>query len=197
MAKLKRAPLEDLRPTQLTVGMLEVHEKKKHLAALAPKDLEDFLQAHPMPTVIGPHGALYITDHHHLARAALEVRVATGYLTIEDDLSELGMKAFWEHMDEQLWVHPLDQNGIRHQYESLPRHLGDLVDDVYRSLAGYVRDAGGYDKTRTAFAEFIWADFFRRTVPIEDLSADFHEAVRRAKFLARSPLAKGIPGFKG
>ena len=62
---------------------------------------------------------------------------------------------------------------------------------------GFVRDAGGYDKTRTAFAEFIWADFFRRNVALEDVSADFHGAVRYAQRLARSRLGQGHTGIQG
>ena len=92
-------------------------------------------------------------------------------------------------------MHPLDANGVRHYYTAIPEHLDRLVDDPYRSLAGYVRDAGGYDKTPTAFAEFIWADFFRRNVPIEDLLSDFKAAVQVAVPLAQGHLAKGIPGF--
>ena len=150
-----------------------------------------------MPVVVGPEKALYITDHHHLARAALEVKVASGWFLVEDDLSKLDLPDFWQAMDERLWVHPLDENGVRHHYSSIPRHLKDLVDDVYRSLAGFVRDAGGYEKTRTAFAEFIWADYFRRNVAIEDVRANFHDAVKAARRLAHSPHAKGIPGFIG
>ncbi len=98
-------------------------------------------------------------------------------------------------MNKSLWVHPLDANGVRHVYSSIPDRLDELVDDPYRSLAGYVRDAGGYDKAPTAFAEFIWADFFRRNIAIEDLRADFKAAVEAAMPLAQSHLAKGIPGF--
>jgi hypothetical protein len=62
-------------------------------------------------------------------------------------------------------------------------------------LAGYVRDAHGYDKTPTAFAEFIWADFFRRNIPIETVRADFATAVRAGISLAQSKWAKNIPGY--
>jgi len=99
-------------------------------------------------------------------------------------------------MDKNLWVHPLDEYGVRHYYSTIPDQLGKLIDDIYRSLAGYVRDAGGYEKTPTAFAEFVWADFFRRSIAIEDLKADFQAAVRTALPLAQSRLAKGMPGFK-
>jgi hypothetical protein len=195
MPKLHQAPIKSLCPTQLTIGMIEVEAKRKHLAALSAKEQQEFLESHPMPVVIGPDKRLYITDHHHLARAALEAGVAGGYFTIDADFGSYGTEEFWRKMDENSWVHPLDQNGVRHHYACIPNHLNQLIDDVYRSLAGFVRDAGGYEKTRTAFAEFIWADFFRRNVAIEDVHADFHLAVRHAQRLARSPLAKGIPGF--
>lgn len=196
MSKLYQAPIKSLCPTQLTVGMIEVEHKRKYLAGLAPKDQQEFMEAHPMPAVSGPARKLYITDHHHLARAALEARVDTAYFEVEADLSALGIDDFWDKMNKNQWVHPLDQNGVRHQYHFIPSRLEALVDDVYRSLAGFVRDAGGYEKTPTAFAEFIWADFFRRNIAIEDVIADFDHAVKDAQRLAQSPLAKHIPGFK-
>jgi hypothetical protein len=197
MPKLHEATIKCLCPTQLTVGMIEVEHKRKRLAALDPQDQQEFLECHPMPVVIGPGKKLYITDHHHLARAALEAGVSEAYFVVEADLASHDPEEFWEEMDKNQWVHPLDQNGIRHNFVSIPGHLDKLVDDVYRSLAGFVRDEGGFEKTHTAFAEFIWADFFRRNISIEDLQADFYQAVFRAKRLARSPMAKGIPGFKG
>ncbi len=197
MSKVQQASIDSLHPTQITVGLLEVKEKRKHLASLSSKAQQDFLAAHPMPAVLGPGNKLYITDHHHLARAALDGGVKVACFEIQADLSSLGTDEFWAKMDENSWVHPLDQNGVRHRYVSLPDHMSQLIDDVYRSLAGFVRDAGGFEKTRTAFAEFIWADFFRRNVSIEDVTADFQKAVKQAQRLARSPIAKGIPGFKG
>lgn len=196
MSKLQHAFLKTLCPTQLTVGLFEVEAKKKKLASLASKDQAALLEAHPMPVVIGPGKKLYITDHHHLARAALDLKIEQACFEVDDDLSLLSQDAFWVEMDRQSWVHPLDHNGVRHRYDFIPKSLDKLVDDVYRSVAGFVRDAGGYDKTHTAFAEFIWADFFRRNIAIEDVLADFQAAVKHGERLARSPLAKRIPGFK-
>jgi hypothetical protein len=196
MAKFKRAKVKDLRPTQLTVGMLEVEVKRKRLAGMSAAVRESFLEAHPMPAVLGPGGELYITDHHHLARAAFDLKIDQACFEVDEDFSSMSQDKFWAEMDKQSWVHPLDHNGVRHRYGSIPPTLDKLVDDVYRSVAGFVRDAGGYDKTHTAFAEFIWADFFRRQIPIEDVTEDFKSAVKRGIELARSPLAKRIPGFK-
>jgi hypothetical protein len=196
MPKLEESIIENLHPTQLTVGMIEVEDKRKRLASLKPQEQRDFMQAHPIPAVKGPQGTLFITDHHHLGRAALLAGVKTGFFLTEADFSSSGMDEFWKQMDKNLWVHPLDQNGIRHLYSAIPEHLNELIDDVYRSVAGYVRDAGGYDKTPTAFAEFVWADFFRRSIPVELVHGNFHAAVQSGVPLAQSKLAKGMPGFK-
>jgi hypothetical protein len=196
MSKIQEASIQNVHPTQLTVGMTEVQDKKKHLASLTPQAQQDFMRAHPIPAVSGPGGKLYITDHHHLGRAASEAGITCAFLLVEADLSSSGSNDFWKQMNEKLWVHPLDGNGVRHCYAAIPDQLTKLVDDIYRSLAGYVRDAGGFEKTPTAFAEFVWADFFRRTIAIEDLKADFQAAVRSALPLAQSRLAKGMPGFK-
>jgi hypothetical protein len=195
MPKIQEASLKELHPTQLTVGLIVVEDKRKHLAALSSSDRQSFMKTHPMPAVIGPKGALYITDHHHLGRAALEASIPTGFFEVEADFSKCSIEAFWKEMNESQWVHPLDENGVRHYYDRIPDGLAKLVDDVYRSLAGYVRDEGGYDKTPTAFAEFVWADFFRRNIAVETVHADFQTAVRAGVSLAQSKLAKYIPGF--
>jgi hypothetical protein len=195
VAKYHEAALQDLHPTQLTVGMIVVHDKRKHLEGLSPADRQDFMKAHPMPAVAGPQGRLYITDHHHLGRAALEAGVPTGFFLVEADLSKHSLESFWKEMNENLWVHPLDDNGVRHVYSMIPDKLGKLVDDVYRSVAGFVRDAHGFDKTPKAFAEFIWADFFRRNIAIETVKSDFQAAVQAGIALAQSKWARHIPGY--
>ena len=195
MSKVQEAALQGLHPTQLTVGMIVVQDKRKHLAGMKAADRQEFMKEHPMPAVVGPQGRLYITDHHHLGRAALEAGVPTGFFLVEADLSKCTLESFWNEMNENLWVHPLDECGVRHFYSTIPDGLGKLVDDIYRSLAGYVRDEGGFDKTPTAFAEFIWADFFRRNIAIETVKSDFQTAVHAGVQLAQSKWAKNIPGY--
>jgi hypothetical protein len=195
VSTIQESPVHKLHPTQLTVGMIEVKDKARHLAKLTKDEAREFMRAHPIPAVLGPEGKLYITDHHHLGRAACESGVESGFFQIDADLSKLTMDAFWDQMNRHSWVHPLDENGVRHRYALIPRHLEDLVDDIYRSLAGYVRDAGGYEKSMAAFAEFVWADFFRRHIAVEDIKADFKSAVDVALPLAHGDHAKGLPGY--
>jgi len=175
--------------------MIEVHDKRKHLEDLGHHQRRDFLAAHPIPAVIGPEGKLYVTDHHHLGRALWEASVETGVFLVEADLSELHPEPFWAEMAARHWVHPIDAQGTRHGVDALPKHIKGLVDDPYRSLAGYVRNAGGFEKTDTAFAEFLWADFFRRRIRIGSKREDFDRAVRAALELAHSAAAKDLPGF--
>lgn len=197
MAKLHEVEIHRLRPTQITVGMIEVHDKRARLEAMKKSEQRDFMAAHPIPGVWGPDGKLYITDHHHLGRAASEAGVDTGFFWVEDDFSKLPLAQFWPKMSEAKWAHPIDQHGQPRSFEDIPDHLEKLVDDPYRSLAGYVRDAGGYEKTPTAFAEFLWADFFRPRVLIGPTQPDFHQCVGTATRLATTPEAAHLPGYKG
>lgn len=197
MSKLHEALIHKLHPTQLTVGMIEVNDKKKHLHSLTADQQTEFMRAHPIPAVLGTEGKLYITDHHHLGRAAFEANVEKGFFEVEADFSTLADEDFWKEMDKSKWVHPVDENGVRHTFEKIPRHLEKLIDDPYRSLAGYVRNGGGYTKTPTAFAEFVWADFFRKNITAEEISKHFEKAVQKAIALAQSPDAKDLPGYHG
>src|ERR1700743_3803973 len=110
MPKIQEAPLKDLHPTQLTVGLIVVADKRKHLTALNASDRQAFMKAHPMPAVVGPKGTLYITDHHHLGRAALEAKVSTGFFVVAADLSKCTLETFWKEMNDNQWVPPLDEN---------------------------------------------------------------------------------------
>jgi len=197
MAKLHEVEIHRLRPTQITVGMIEVHDKREKLLALKPHEQQELMQAHPIPAVWGPDGHLYITDHHHLGRAASEAGVATGFFLVEEDFSKLAIADFWPKMQQAQWVHPIDETGTVRTFQDIPEHLEKLIDDPYRSLAGYVRNAGGYEKTPTAFAEFLWADFFRPRVPVGDTRPQFHASVDTAVKLAVSPDAAHLPGYRG
>jgi hypothetical protein len=196
MPKLHEVEIHRLRPTQITVGLIEVEDKRLRLEAMKKHEQTDFLLNHPIPAVWGPDGKLYITDHHHLARAAEEAGIDSGFFCVEDDLSMLPIAQFWPQMSAAQWAHPVDQHGNLCSFNEIPNHLAKLIDDPYRSLAGYVRDAGGYDKTRVAFCEFQWADFFRPRIVIGPTRADFLTAVAAGLKLAASPAAAKLPGYK-
>ena len=128
MSKIHESPIQKLRPTQMTVGMIEVNDKKKHLRSLKANEQRDYMRAHPIPAVVGAKGLLFITDHHHLCRAALEARVATGFFEVEADFSNCDLATFWPEMDKKRWVHPLDKYGTRHYYSAIPPRLDKLIE---------------------------------------------------------------------
>jgi hypothetical protein len=135
---------------------------------------------HLFPAVRGPGGNYYIVDHHHLGRALLDGGVDHSYVVLLKDFGVLEIDEFWVVMDHHQWVHPYDELGHRRPITDLPEKLQQLVDDPYRSLAGEVRHSGGFPKDATPFAEFLWADFFRRRISLADLQRDANAALRKA-----------------
>jgi hypothetical protein len=188
----------DLRPTQFAVGMFEVEKKTKKLKSMKAKELEEFLDEHPVPVVLCPDGQAHVIDHHHLVRACWELGIDEVKVHIEADLSKLSVKDFWDEMNRRKWTHLYDQFGNGpHPHLSLPLNVRGLADDLYRSLAWAIREAGGYEKTPVPFCEFKWADFLRKKVVVERSEEGFKKALSEALKLAKSPEASHLPGFIG
>jgi len=98
MKKLVRLELKQIHPTQITAGMLEVDEKRKHFASLPAEELKRALKALPIPAVLGRDGTHFATDHHHLARALFDAQINYAYVEVMADLSKLKGDAFWLEM---------------------------------------------------------------------------------------------------
>ncbi|NTZ92519.1 ParB-like protein [Agrobacterium tumefaciens] len=186
-----------LRPTQMTVGLREVENKRKQWAAIREEKGPDFLGHHMVPVVIGYKQRLYLVDHHHLALALHYEGVKHVLTSIVADLSHLGRQEFWSVMDHRNLVYPFDAEGARRPVDELPKRIIDLQDDPFRSLAGAVRDAGGFAKIEAPFTEFLWADFLRRRVSSKDLRHSFDKTMAGAVELARSHDARHLPGWCG
>ena len=186
-----------LRPTQMTAGFAEVALKRRDWATLSKKDRKQLLQSHWFPSVLGPRGRYYIVDHHHLGLALHEEGVESVKLAVLDDLSYLAPTVFWRVMEQRNWVHPFDETGKRRPYTDIPRSVIELVDDPYRSLAGMLRTAGGFAKDASPFAEFLWADYLRPHITRAQIRKGIDVALREAQGLAKSPLARYLPGWAG
>ena len=195
--QLISARLEKLRPTQITVGKLEVALKRKQWGSLDKRARVTALASHWFPAVAGPEEKYFIVDHHHFGLAMLEEDVKTVSLMVLKDLSWLDEPKFWNVMDHHQWVHPYDSQGLRRDFHAIPCHLTHMHDDPYRSLAGEVRRAGGFSKDVTPFSEFLWADFFRSCVDIDLIESDFTKALKGAKKIAGSRQARYLPGWCG
>jgi len=194
---LHSTPIADLRPTQMTVGMREVVEKRKSWRKIEPKKREEFLRAHMLPVILGPGKTPYVIDHHHLARALHEEGQKEVFVEVVQDLHKVDVGAFWTVLDYHALAHPYDANGKRHEFSELPKTVKALKDDPFRSLAGELRRVGGYAKDTTPFSEFLWADFLRRRIKAKDVKRDFSRTLERALELAKSPAADYLPGWCG
>lgn len=199
MATHATAELDTLRPTQITLGMYQVREKMD--VSAKPRSvaaLKRFMAGHRIETVVGPGGALYIADHHHWARAWLELGWEQAPVDIIADLSGLSPGKFWKHMRALGHLHPYDEHGEHLTEKELPATVMTMRDDPYRSLAAFTRNAGAYRKPGNAYGDFRWAAFFRRHVE-EDMHsiAGFARAMTVAITLARSSKARRLPGFVG
>jgi hypothetical protein len=191
------AKITQLRPTQLSVGYLEVKIKAAQWQRMKKKQRKAELENHMFPAVLGPGQDYYIVDHHHLGIALIEQSVKEVRVAQLDDLSWLDRPTFWRTLEYRGWAHLFDHFGRRCDYRSVPRKLTDLQNDPYRSLAGLVRLAGGYAKTQSLFSEFLWADFFRPQVNARLIDAKPNQATQVGLKLARTEAARYLPGWTG
>src|SRR5579872_4981541 len=191
-------PILSLRPTQMTVGMREVKEKRRRFRGeTSAKKQEEMIGKHMIPVVYGPDERYYVVDHHHLARALHDEGIEDILVTVIGDLRMVQKDAFWNVMDNKRWVYPYDNKGERRPFKELPKSIRDLKDDPFRSLAGELRRAGGFAKDTTPFSEFLWADFLRRQIPKKVVEDNFAKAMEKGLSLARSKDAIYLPGWCG
>jgi hypothetical protein len=194
---LKPVPIAELRPTQITVGMHEVAERRRRWRQKRGKKASGYLGTHMIPVIRGLKGRYYIIDHHHLARALHDDGVKNLLVDVIADLRALDTESFWFTMDCRGWMHPFDEKGRRRDNDALPKSIADMVDDPYRSLAGELRRVGGFAKDTTPFSEFLWADFLRRRVARKSIINDFARALEEALRFAKGPNAGYLPGWCG
>ncbi len=194
---LKPVTIDSLRPTQMTVGMREVEEKRKRWREHKSKKKAEFLGRHMIPVIHGPKDRHYVIDHHHLARALLDEGQTEVLTAVVADLRALDRDTFWVVLDNRGWCHPYDQQGARRGFDDIPDSIGGLRDDPFRSLAGELRRLGGFSKETVPFSEFLWADFFRRRIKRKSVENDFESTLEKAMRLARSQEASYLPGWCG
>ena len=191
-------PILSLRPTQMTVGMREVKEKRQRWREhKSKKKQEELLGRHMIPVVHGPDERFYVIDHHHLARALHDEGVQDILVAVIADLTMVDRDAFWVVLDDRKWVYPYNAKGERRHYSDIPKTVADLKDDPFRSLAGELRRIGGFAKDTTPFSEFLWADFLRRRMGRKSVERDFDKALEKAMDLAKSNEAIYLPGWCG
>nr|WKF55666.1 hypothetical protein HUO10_000110 [Paraburkholderia busanensis] len=194
---MKAVAIKDIRPTQLTHGLREIRRKTQFCKSLSGQDLRMAIAEKPVPLVLGPGEQPFAIDHHHVATALRRAGIDTMPAVLVADLSCLSYQEFWLLMDNNRWTYPYNSAGQRKSFADIPEHVWDLEDDVFRSLAASVQDAGGYEKTTVPLEEFRWAGFFRTCLPNPETEDEFLAVQRKAIELAKSKAAAGLPGFLG
>ena len=160
------------------------------------------LEEDPIKVVRGPDEELFVTDHHHGARAWLEAGYTNGICLIQDEKLSTVPVRFWAQLKERNLVRLEDKNGAVITPDDLPREIELLPDDPYRTLAYLVRKNDGFCRTlmeQKEFAEFIWADWLRERVELQAsrVAASPEEMLSTALKLTESPAAAGQPGYRG
>ena len=196
-SKLRKVAVTDLRPTQMTIGLKEVERKQQEWAALGKKKRRAAMAEVLFPAVIGPRNGYFILDHHHSAVALVNEHAQEVQVGVVKDLSVLDATDFWIYLDHLSWVHPYDQRGRRRSLKEMPSSFRALRDDPYRSLAGEVRDLGGFAKSNTPYLEFLWTNYFRANVRADWVKSHYRKALKRAMQLALSTKTRYLPGWVG
>jgi hypothetical protein len=189
--------VDELRPTQMTVGLREVEIKRREWKEADQNKRSRLLRHHVLPAVTGPKGRPYIVDHHHFARALLEEKAGCVAVYLLADLSDLPKGEFWTFLDNSAWCHAYDETGRRCDLADIPSQLADLADDPYRSLAGGLIREGACAKSSKPFSEFLWADFLRHRIELKEVKHDFPAALAKAIKIAGSEQAESLPGWCG
>jgi hypothetical protein len=192
-------PVLALKPTQFAVGVLEVEYKVGKLKSLKRRKLKRYLRDTPVPIVISPWKELCIVDHHHFVFACWHADVKCVRVEVVENFSrsQLSYSAFWKMMAKEQFAYLFDQFGDGPRSPIyLPIDIRGMADDPYRSLAWMIRKEGGFENSAQKFAEFEWADYFRKNRLLHSHGrSGFHRAIRRGLSLARSPKAARLPGF--
>ena len=194
---MKTVKIDELRPTQLTHGLREIHRKIQFYESLSGHDLEMAIAEKPVPVVLGPDGSPFAIDHHHVATALWHIGIKAMPAVLVADFSSLSFPEFWLSMENRRWTYPYDAKGQRKSFSDMPMHIWDLADDEYRSLAASVRDAGGYEKTPVPLRRIQMGGPVSGQLPYPGNDEEFALAQRQALKLAKSQVAAGLPGYVG
>lgn len=179
-------------------------------AGPAPKAPGDPGHAALKPVVIGPGGALYLTDGHHGYTALVEAPDGGPMLPVRvrvaADFSHLSPDAFWRRMEKDGHAWLQDANGHPVSPKQLPQHLGlacpgqteFMADDPYRSLVYYTRGLGFKAGGLPNFAEFHWADWLRAQANTSDGTPwvlDHYDLNNAALASLDTPASPSRPGY--
>jgi hypothetical protein len=197
LGEMCRLRLQDARPTQMGVGLRAARERSAPARKVRgdASSLDAWLEENPQAVVIGPGGISCLTGPHALARGLLDAELSETYGSVAANFSDVTDDSFLALLEERSWVQlmALDGSGPR-AFADLPPTLAALPDDPWRSLADELQAAGAHEGGSTPAVEARWADFLRARLPASE-AEDFGNALKRARELAQSSDASGLPGY--
>ena len=199
---MKKVNILQLRPTQFAVGMLEVDEKIESTRKFSKKERRKFIKDNPVPVVRSYDKELYVVDKHHFLLVCYHLGVRKVFVEVIKDLSKSKKKmnyvSFWKWMFKSRNSYPFCQFGEGpREAIYLPRDVRGLADDPYRSIAWFVRKAGAFENSDKNFAEFQWANYFRKKNLLgKQGRVALPEVLKKAVVLSQSKSARHLPGYK-
>ena len=156
-----------LKPTQFSIGLIEVACRAHKLRAMKQAKLDKLIKRTEIPLIISPRNELCIIDHHHFVFACWQLGVKRLKVRVVKDYSrsKLTHLQFWSTLSRQHYAYLYDQfgSGPRNALY-LPIDVRGMADDPYRSLAWMIKKEGGFEDSDLPFAEFQWADFQEKSI---------------------------------
>lgn len=196
--KESSATLLDLRPTQYAVGMVQVRRKMGETRRVGAGERYAFMEERAIAVVRGPRSRLHVIDHHHWARAWIELRIERAPVHVKGDFSDLDDIDFLAAMMERGWLHPFNERGEKVDVASLPRTVAEMPDDPYQSLAAFLRIAQVFENPGEFNAKFAWADYLRKQVTGDSGTIEgFADMLATAFRFAHTQEARALPGYLG
>lgn len=189
--------VRSLHPTQFAVGYREIDRRSEKVIDKNGDKLLKYMMKHVGKIVVGPDGTPYIIDRHHLACIMARTgKSKTIFAVVEANFSKLPVDSFWNELVKRKWAYLYDENGRGPlDPKLLPKTIKDLKDDPFRSLAWEVRERGGFKKTDNPFAEFQWANFFRKRLPGNNANENMNQLIDEAMKLCHTSSACKLPGY--
>ena len=189
------AAIENLRPTQMTVGFREAAIKRARLreSGLTRRHLAERKR---IPVIYGPQKRPYVIDGHHQLLALHGEGVEEVLISIVEDMSALDSDSFWQLLSKKGWTHPFDAEGRRCAFSDMPNSLTSLINDPFRSLSNELKRRGGYTKCSAPFSQCRWADVLRNKIDRSLIDNDFTGTIKIAmKLVARDEFCF-LPGWR-
>ena len=102
MSKLIQIDIDQLRPTQLSLGLDEVKLRREDAKKLSEQERRDLVVKKAVPYVLGPQRQIFMVDHHHFCRVTHDL----GYRQVllgdqEADWSDPERERFWKRMEKK------------------------------------------------------------------------------------------------